>query len=453
MTETPLPFRDKTGHAPCSQLELDLSWVRKLVQNLQCKVDLEESVFPTSATGPTPALQELFTALMIKRLFRVLVRAHEAVPSERLRVLFSSCGQVLPLVSIPRLCAWVRSPDVTAWVFQMEERIGQNHLQGIEETGSLLSNPFLDLLLAEGIECAPQGLEAAWTGSVMVLPETGILLRRPAAEAPTSRLQVEGGVIRFLGPPGSGRPPSLHHGMGKVQALQGMEAEELTRIRSSPIRLLHRTPIIQALYPTDGNGRAHALAARFECATEEAYATALGDGLVLLEHLWPELHRDVCAFVTAAVPVEDDQGWRPNNQSVHAFRGLVATSPRPSYFAAQMWAHESGHTKFSTILDLFSLVEPEATALLLPSPFVGIRRPWYAVLHGLFSFARDLEITRRMIGVVPDFPGFPMDRYFRKNLDKWTEALALVRTSLPFTVHGRSLMTAFDRIEKSILSP
>jgi hypothetical protein len=28
------------------------------------------------------------------------------------------------------------------------------------------------------------------------------------------------------------------------------------------------------------------------------------------------------------------------------------------------------------------------------------------VLHGLFSFARDLEMTRRMIGIVPEREGF-----------------------------------------------
>ncbi|MFO0579685.1 MAG: HEXXH motif-containing putative peptide modification protein [Polyangia bacterium] len=115
----------------------------------------------------------------------------------------------------------------------------------------------------------------------------------------------------------------------------------------------------------------------------------------LIRANWLEAFRELCLGVSVILPLQS-RGLEPHNESVHAMRGLVASSARAGHRAAQTLVHEAGHNKMSSVLDVFTLFHNRDDELCY-SPFVGIPRPMAALFHGVFSFLQDMRVTRRLM--------------------------------------------------------
>jgi HEXXH motif-containing protein len=130
------------------------------------------------------------------------------------------------------------------------------------------------------------------------------------------------------------------------------------------------------------------------------FCAAMESGAAQLAAAWPAAWREVADGVRWLLPLSD-RGRAPHNYSVHALRGMIASSPRDGHRCAQTLAHEAGHNRLSTILDLFELCADPAR--VVHSPVVAAPRPLSFVFHGCYAFAQDIALTERLL------PGAPAD--------------------------------------------
>lgn len=434
----------REGSVEPAELIWDVARLRRLLAGL-CQVP-----DPAAALlgGDRPEnLQAPFAGLMLKRLCLGVKHAHERDINPATRFHLALCARVLGQAPDLALRTWACSPDTTAWVWQMARTLSFHFAPQIETVAAYLGNQVLDLAIQARLSGPARGLFLTLAGSTLELPGAGLRLRFPIPGLEQAQVDLEGERMKFRAAMALGW---LETGPEGPRAGGGLEWEPLPRVPGTTIVLCHGSPMVHAFYPRRKEERASRILEVFQAKDVERYQAALGEGMAFLDRVWPEGAADVRAFVSVAVPLEDDQGPDPNNQSVHAFRGLVATSPRGGASSAQTWMHESGHNKFSTLMDLSLLVDEGNASTTIFSPFVGTERPWQALLHGLFSFARDLEATRRLMGVVPEPTGMPLDSYFNCHLQRWRQALGLAEAGLRFTPQGAKLMGAFRTFDRSL---
>jgi HEXXH motif-containing protein len=416
--------------------EIDIVALKALVSRLKVDVPYGGFVFPASSSDGALSLLSNFSALMIKRLFQAITISEErdlsSASFRQLRDAVVALFQVDPLA----LARFSRAPGTTAWIYKMHYALQFDYPQLLDDTIVFLGNRMLDLLAQESPQIDRELVFDVMTlDGVLDLPSAGLRLRFDGGDRRRYRVSVGSGSC------------DIAEGAFEVLEAQKVSVIQLQRFAGTEIVIADRDPLVAELYPKDRESRANPLDLALTEHRRNIYHAALESSLEIVKKHWPEGYLDVTLFLTQLIPIVDDRKFHPNNQSVHAFRGLVATSPRPSYFSAQVWAHESGHNKLSTMLDLFRLVDESCTCEELYSPFVGTNRPTIANLHALFSFARDLEVTRRMLGQVEEYPGYSMECYFSKNLARWSALLATVEQNVKFTDRGNALIDEFRQIQ------
>jgi len=169
----------------------------------------------------------------------------------------------------------------------------------------------------------------------------------------------------------------------------------------------------------------------------------MSGGAAFVQRYWPEAWDEFRRLISVLAPLEA-VGLRPHNASVHGFRGLITSSPRPSYLAAQTLLHETGHNKFSSIYDLFILFDNEEGNQAY-SPFVGTDRPLSAVSHGIFAFLQDVHISLRLRGQVDQIRDLNLDRYIDKRRFAIDTAIGNLKRTVSLAERGRQLMAGFEK--------
>lgn len=388
--------------------------LRSLVLNFN-NFDLKHSVLNAQTSGLAKKLDNQYAALIIKRLLRFLLVSGSNTNSSE-KELHLTYIKVLASASREQLECYARLPSTSGIVFGASERsLGVNF--------SLLGNGILDLAIH------------AETTNFALVPV--MLSLRHALELPLTGLR-----IVFDGPKPMyarvNRETLLLYGScGQLQGellikentsnISGLRVEKLRQLRNSKISIaIDDVPLLEMFPSEEVATRSAALDIELNVNQVNHFANYLEEGLVLLGDHWSEGYADVIACVQRTMPLASNGTMDPLNLSVHALRGLVATAPRGSYLSAQLLAHESGHNRLSTIIDLFPLILNNENEQFY-SPFVKAMRSPYALLHGIFAFTRDLEITRRMRGRVTELPGYSLDKYYVKLRDNLSSALVTAR--------------------------
>ncbi|ORI13550.1 hypothetical protein BJI47_23295 [Rhodococcus sp. 1168] len=168
------------------------------------------------------------------------------------------------------------------------------------------------------------------------------------------------------------------------------------------------------------------------------------EGAELLASHWPPAWAETAAVIEQLVPVRS-QGLTPYNFSVHAFRGLIASTPRPGPMAAQILVHETGHNLMSTIIDLLPLCTNPDTRVI--SPVVNQERALPAVFHGCFSFGREVHLTQLLLeaGVEP-VATTDMDKYLKDRTDTVREALNVLTDTADLLPAGTAIVEEVARV-------
>ena len=179
----------------------------------------------------------------------------------------------------------------------------------------------------------------------------------------------------------------------------------------------------------------------------EEFSQCMNEGAGLIIEHWPQAYQELAGRVQLLAPLcpaREHNGLAPHNASVHGFRGLVTSSARPSYLAAQTLLHETGHNRFSSIYDTFRIfLNDEETRAY--SPFVKQQRPLYALAHGIFAFLQDLHLSVRLLGKVPQVADLSLERYVDKLRVAVRTGLDNLHTSARLDARGRELTAGFER--------
>lgn len=439
-----LPAPAKPHVVTNSALPLDMTRVRSLVEQWVRPVPFGNLVLPNNIA--TADLQSSFAAYMLKRSGQVLVRASHRVTSEQARSHLETFARILSEESASVLGALLACPLYTGVVHKLKYLLDLDDIAGVHAAIRALGTCFLDVLVAGCNRSVFRLPILPEPDGFLQLPLTGYRLSLNASA--TCAQYNAGASIDFENAHGQ-----LVENSPLPMRQCGSACAPLARIGDGAPTVIIGDAILSAYYPRDRASRANVLDNALAGDALRRYLHTLSDAWSVLRSIDSAGADEIGRLVTLIAPVHDNQGLHPNNQSMHAFRGLVAMSARPTYMSVQVLMHESGHNKFSTLLDLCQLHDPERTAPTLYSPFTRCERPVNGLLHGLFAFARDLEITRKMIGRVAEIENYPMARYYEKNLSRWKTSHTTVLRHVKLTESGQKLMEEFDQVALMLESP
>lgn len=401
-------------------------------------VDLALAVLPPAGSSIGDSLNASLGRLYLKRLLTAMVQL-ESIDHGYVSVNARTYLRILHAATDDLLRRYVTSPCVSGVLYRLRDGTILQRVADAEILLKMLGNAMLDLVLCNDAPfqgkiplCASARgrIELPLSGSSLCVSDIGVAQEFEAV--------VRDGEIDIVDRHGASLGRLSFSCVAGSTVASRMRLEPLTRIANSPITLIRDAADVYGLYPKGASVFKRCLA-----DDETSIFVDALNGLDLVRRHWFEGYEEVIETIHRVLPLEDDGTLYPRNESVHGLRGLVATTPRPSYFAAQMWVHESGHNRLSTILDLHDIFLPGGE--LLYSPFVQRLRPAHALLHGIFSFIRDMEITRRLQGRVDEVPGYSMERYFKKNLQRLCAAMDTVCTQLRPTPDGARLLEGFEQ--------
>lgn len=406
-TREPAPFR------------LDVDRVRRFVASAP-EPPTSELLLPSGGTSNS-RLRGLLARRTLRRLLKVIAVRVEQAANPADRVLYQVVADTVLGLSDDQLDVLCTEPEITSWVAVAEAAPQPQAPRSDDALAAQLAAVLLPELAAAGASSIAVAVDSDVDGA-FTLRRVGLRLV-PTAPVARAHLTVADGVISVVGPAG---PTTL-----RVDAQPpGFTVEALPTLLDDGPRLLPAPPAWMAAHiPGDMTAVDRAGAAEF--------GAAMSSGAAVLREHWPQAWQELTESVRILLPLQS-RGHEPYNYSVHGFRGLILSSPRYSYLAAQTLAHETAHNKMSTLVDLFPICRNSDETVV--SPVVGAERPLINVFHGAYAFSQELALTRRLIGAVPDLPGLSMTRYLQRTTDKVASALAVLeRVADPEPV-GAALM-------------
>jgi HEXXH motif-containing protein len=167
------------------------------------------------------------------------------------------------------------------------------------------------------------------------------------------------------------------------------------------------------------------------------FCASMVEAAELLIDQWPHAWQHLTSELRWLLPLPDS-GKPAHNYSVHAFRGLVVSSPRAPHALAQTLVHEGAHNRMSTIIDLFELCENAAETVW--SPIVEAKRPLTAVFHGCFAFSQDIALTRLLLESPHGHPVASMERYLENRTSAVRSGLEVLRSTARLAPVGEAIL-------------
>lgn len=179
------------------------------------------------------------------------------------------------------------------------------------------------------------------------------------------------------------------------------------------------------------------------------WSRAMKAGLEIVKDVWVEAYEEILENIFQVMPIRPD-GLNPHNYSIHAFRGIILCAQRPAYMLAQSFVHETGHNKFSTITDIYTLIDNKEEKTFI-SPFVNKPRTFIPIFHGIFSFLEDLYISKKMLFKVSEVSEGSLERYIKLISGRVEEALGIIKQNAPLTEDGHKLYHSLESMYANYL--
>ncbi|WP_370132024.1 HEXXH motif-containing putative peptide modification protein [Streptacidiphilus sp. EB103A] len=411
---------------------VDVSRLRPLFDEPAPPVDLSRAVLPGHPDDPTRALDRMVGKLYLKRLL-VLLRDHgNACESPRVR--HSVQGLVDGLLRLPHeeLIRVVLRPEVTSWI-KTAQRVRDGERRLSPETLLGYAGTFLmpTLLRPDILEDA-EILAVAADGE---LPLASLHRALRVAAAPNALLTVRvvGASLRV---DGGGKRIEL-----PLEALSGKgDGRAFPEIRDLPT--LPEGPLITGPQAWHDIAYPESASRPLDLTAEGLveFAAAIGSGLSTIDRYWPEAATVVRRTAVHLMPVRS-QGNSPFNFTLHEFRGLIMTSGRHTYMAAQTLVHETAHNRFNSILDLYQVTANADEERY--SPFVEVPRPMVNLFHGVFAFLNDVQMAIRCADAFGPADGPPIAPYVDDITDRLSVGLDTLERHAQVTEQGAQLLDGF----------
>ncbi|MFD7341153.1 HEXXH motif-containing putative peptide modification protein [Streptomyces violascens] len=412
------------------RVHVDVSSLRPLFQEATPEMDLSLAVLPGHPDDPTRTIARMAAKIYLKRLL-VQLRAHgdNSSPPEARRW---AQGMVDGLLRLPheRLLRLVLRPDVTSWT-KAAQRVRDGHLDLDPRVLLAHAGNFLlpGLLHPETLRDAEIPVFAQ-AGEV-VLPAAHVALRIPDAAGILTVRGTERGLHVAAG--------ERVYGIPWVCLSDGPEVEHpaVRRLSALPDGPLLSGPLPWHRIAYPGEAEAPLVLGPDALAR---FAEAIGSGWDTVRRHWPEAAAVVRDTTVHIMPVRSQGNW-PFNFTLPGFRGLVLTSERHTYLAAQTLVHESGHNRFNSILDVYSVAENAAEEHY--SPFVEASRPLVNIFHGVLSFLNDVHMAIRCVGAFSPADGPAIEPYIEDITVRLTAGLDTLERHARTTEQGAQLLAGF----------
>lgn len=428
-------------------IKVDVPRLKPLFQEPAPSLDIGSAVLPGTPADASAHLDDMVAKTYAKRLVTLL---RDLAGLQDDDALSASVQHLLDgFVRLPRtdLLALSRRPEVTSWTWQVRAGAEQGTL-GAEAATRFLqyAGTFLaPVLLRHGLLPSGSRVRVASTGpDELTLLPLGLTVGLPGGSGTELALHVEDGHVVFSGSAGDlrlDRSALLAPGAPGAHGAPGTPPHPVTRlarVAGGPV-VLSRHAWWTTHFPSSAGG-----ALDLSDEALPAFAGRLGSGLRTMDALWPEAAARVRGVVAQVMPIESqgEHGNRPFNYSVHAFRGLIMTSGRAGHLAAQTLAHETGHNRFSSMVDLFQIAHNAEESFY--SPFVDAERPLINLFHGVFAFLNDVHMARRSAAAGGNGDGPAIVPYIGDVTDRLRTALDTLVKNAQVTVHGQQLLDAFQ---------
>jgi HEXXH motif-containing protein len=381
-------------------------------------------VLPEEGSDTHSVLRALLARRTLRRLSLAIVKRAASTRSPHDRLLYQQCVDALLARSDAALEHACNEPELVAMAAIAKDGEPRHE----DPLAAELARASIPELAAAGIESMPFALLPDLDGG-FTLRRAGlrIVAAHPDAVLRELVVRVAGGALQVFAA-GRFRAPDDAPGL-RVEPLPRL-AGEGPHLSPAPTAWVARNVRDQVLAVADP-------------AAFERFCDAMRSGVEVLAAAWPAAWREVAMGLRWLLPLPES-GLDPHNYSVHAFRGLVVTSPRRDHRCAQTLVHEAGHNRMSTILDLLPVCADPAQVVV--SPVVRAERPMSFVFHGCFAFAQDVALTERLLPVAPPAERASMERYLDETRRKAGAALELLQRQAETTAVGATVLDEIAQV-------
>ncbi|WP_157357542.1 aKG-HExxH-type peptide beta-hydroxylase [Amycolatopsis nigrescens] len=408
----------RAGSEVVGRLDVDMARVRGFVASAP-EPPRSNVLLALPGSNSVTALNALLARKNLKELLKIVVTRFGQTTGSTERELYRVAIDSLHAVSDAALERVLTGPDITSWIAVARGGATEPPVpRGEDPLAHQLAFFLLPEIAAHADRAVPEFRVGADRCGGLAVPRLKVATSVPST---TGSWWLTVGPDEVLASDGAGTLVTL--------------SEPLEAIADGPVVVPHpsrwldehlpATEVLPTATPSD----------------MDRFRQDFGAAAQLLCDVWPQAWTEVRHCVERLAPMPF-AGLRPHNYSVHAFRGMIVSSPRPAVMAAQTLVHETGHNRMSTIIDLLPLCTNPADRAI--SPVVNADRPLTAVFHGCYSFAREVHLTRMLLEHgVDSVPTTDMRRYL-------AERAGIVRAARDLLLERADLLPAGEAIVSEV---
>jgi HEXXH motif-containing protein len=314
--------------------------------------------------------------------------------------------------------AVLRHPSVGAWARSTIQMLGDDQAREQAVPGQLASVAVAGLMRA-GLD---GGAEVPVTDGAVMLPSVGRIDLPERARSDRVRLKVTGGRADVIsGDWGLRLPADLSSDVTGWHGLRSLSADAAGK----KLEIL-----IEDLDPWRMPGYAN-LGGRLSAPEAERWQSALDGAWAVLASQHPEMAAEVAAAIRVFTPLLSPPSGSASATSKETFGSIALSAPSDHWSLALTLAHETQHAKFSALLEVVPMLQPDNGSRYY-APWRDDPRPLSGLLDGAYAFLAVAGLWRQQAG---ERSGGPDARTAYTEFARWRDAVRLVLGTL--TASGR----------------
>jgi HEXXH motif-containing protein len=313
--------------------------------------------------------------------------------------------------------AVLRHPPVGAWARRTIQMLADDRAREQAVPGQLAGIAVAAAIRA-GLDCAA---EVPVTDGAVMLPSVGRIDLPERARSDRARLNVTGGRAHIVSGDWSLRLPSdLSSDVPGWHGLRGLSADAA----GQTLEIL-----IEDLDPWRMPGYAN-LGRRLSPPEAKRWQSALNGAWAVLASQHSEVAAEVAAAIRVFTPLLLPPSGSASATSKETFGSIALSAPSDHWALALTLAHETQHAKFSALLEVMPMLQPDDGSRYY-APWRDDPRPLSGLLDGAYAFLAVAGLWRRQASARSGGP----DATAYTEFARWRDAVRLVLGTL--TASGR----------------
>jgi len=314
--------------------------------------------------------------------------------------------------------AVLRHPPVGAWARRTIQMLGDEQAREHAVPGQLAGIAVAGAIRA-GLDC---GTEVPVTDGAVMVPSIGRIDLPERARGNRARLEVTGGRAGVISGDWISRlPADLSSDVPGWYGLRGLSADAAGK----KLKI-----VIEDLDPWRMPGYRN-LSGRLSPPEAERWQSALDGAWAVLASRHQQVAAEVAAAIRVFTPLLSPPSGSASATSKETFGSIALSPPSDHWSLAVTLAHETQHAKFSALLEVVPMLQPDDGSRYY-APWRDDPRPLSGLLDGAYAFLAVAGLWRRQAG---DPSGGPDATTAYTEFARWRDAVRLVLGTL--TASGR----------------